>query len=122
MAKGARMTEHLGGRAEELTLLCGFLDWSRAVIVHKVEGLATDDAIRVMTPTGLSPLGVVAHLAAVEVAWFHETFVEPRSIRCGTTTGRSGFTRTTPPRRCSPNTEMRARGRANIVARGGVTR
>ena len=68
------MTEHLGGRAEELTLLSGFLDWNRAVIEHKVQGLATDDAKRVMTSTGLSPLGVVAHLAAVEVAWFDETF------------------------------------------------
>ena len=29
---------------------------------------------RVMTPTGLSPLGVVAHLASAEVGWFAETF------------------------------------------------
>jgi uncharacterized damage-inducible protein DinB len=68
------VTEHLGGRAEERALLSGFLDWNRAVIEHKVQGLATDDAKRLMTPTGLSPLGVVAHLAAVEVAWFDETF------------------------------------------------
>jgi len=35
-----------------------------------------------MTPTGLSVLGVVAHLAAVEVGWFAESFagepVDPR--------------------------------------------
>src|SRR6478736_2140328 len=68
------MTEHLGGRAEELTLLGGFLDWNRAVIERKVQDLATDDAKRIMTPTGLSPLGIVAHLAAVEVGWFDETF------------------------------------------------
>jgi uncharacterized damage-inducible protein DinB len=55
-------------------MLSGFLDWYRAVIEHKVEGLTFDDATRVMTPTGLSPLGVVAHLAAVEVGWFAETF------------------------------------------------
>jgi hypothetical protein len=55
-------------------MLSGFLDWYRSVVEHKVEGLALDDAVRVMTPTGLSPLGVVAHLSAVEVGWFEETF------------------------------------------------
>jgi uncharacterized damage-inducible protein DinB len=55
-------------------MLSGFLDWYRSVVEHKVEGLMLDDATRFMTPTGLSPLGVVAHLAAVEVAWFDETF------------------------------------------------
>jgi hypothetical protein len=68
------VTEHLGGRAEERALLSGFLDWNRAVIEHKVLGLDLDNATRVMTPTGLSPLGIVAHLAAAEVAWFDETF------------------------------------------------
>ncbi len=74
-------SDHLGGRAEERALLSGFLDWNRAVIEHKVEGLSWADASRVMTPTGLSPLGVVAHLASAEVGWFAETFagepVEP---------------------------------------------
>jgi hypothetical protein len=56
-------------------MLSGFLDWYRSVVEHKVEGLALDDATRIMTPTGLSPLGVVAHLSAVEIGWFDETFV-----------------------------------------------
>jgi uncharacterized damage-inducible protein DinB len=67
-------TDHLGGRAEEPALLAGFLDWYRSVVVHKVQGLSLEDAARVMTPTGMSPLGIVAHLAAVEVGWFAETF------------------------------------------------
>jgi hypothetical protein len=67
-------TEHLRARAEERLMLSGFLDWYRTVVEHKVEGLGREDATRVMTPTGLSPLGVVAHLAAVEVGWFLETF------------------------------------------------
>ena len=67
-------SDHLGGRAEERTLLSGFLDWNRAVVEHKVQGLTREDATRVMTPTGLSPLGVVAHLASAEVGWFAETF------------------------------------------------
>jgi hypothetical protein len=64
----------LGVRADERTRLAGFLDWQRALVVHKVEGLPTAEASTTMTPTGLSPLGIVAHLAAVEVGWFVETF------------------------------------------------
>jgi uncharacterized damage-inducible protein DinB len=67
-------TDPLGGRADDRTLLVGFLDWYRTVVEHKVQGLSIDDARRVMTPTGLSPLGIVAHLAAVEIGWFAETF------------------------------------------------
>jgi hypothetical protein len=67
-------TEDLGTRAEERSMLSGFLDWYRAVVEHKVGGLAREDATRVMTASGLSPLSIVAHLAAVEVAWFDETF------------------------------------------------
>jgi hypothetical protein len=44
------------------------------VIVDKVDGLSFEDATRVMTPTGLSPLGIVGHLAACELGWFVETF------------------------------------------------
>jgi hypothetical protein len=67
-------TDHLGARAEERAMLCGFLDWYRAVVERKVEGLTSEEATRIMTPTALSPLGVVAHLAAVEIGWFSETF------------------------------------------------
>jgi hypothetical protein len=76
------VSEHLGGRAEERVLLTGFLDWNRGVVVNKVRGLARADATRVMTPSGLSPLGVVAHLAAAETGWFAETFAgEPLDLR-----------------------------------------
>jgi hypothetical protein len=72
---GARVTsDHLGGRLDERGLLVGFNDWYRGVIVNKVDGLSLEDATRVMTPTGLSPLGIVAHLAACEVGWYVETF------------------------------------------------
>jgi uncharacterized damage-inducible protein DinB len=65
----------LGGRADERDMLNGFLGWYRVVVARKVEDLSQEDATRVMTPTGLSPLGVVAHLAAVEYGWFDETFL-----------------------------------------------
>jgi Protein of unknown function (DUF664) len=66
--------DDLGGQGDERTLLVGFLDWYRDVVVNKVGGLSTDAATTVMTASGLSPLGVVAHLSAVEVGWFAETF------------------------------------------------
>ena len=74
--------DELGARSEERELLVGFLDWYREVVERKVQGLSTEDASKVMTATGLSPLGVVAHLATVEIGWFAETFagepVDPR--------------------------------------------
>src|SRR5262249_54670923 len=72
--RGGANVADLGARSGERDMLSGFLDWYRSVIERKVEGLMFDDASREMTPTGLSPLGVVAHLAAAEVGWFMETF------------------------------------------------
>jgi len=68
------MEDSLGVRRGERETLEGFLDWYRAVVERKLEGLAPDDAKRVMTPTGMSPLGVLKHLGWVERGWFRETF------------------------------------------------
>src|SRR5687767_13590481 len=62
----------LGTRRDEHDTLVGFLDWYRAVIERKVEGLSLEDATRAFTPSGLSPLGVVQHLAYVERSWFRK--------------------------------------------------
>ena len=69
MADGA-----LGGQAGERELLTGFLDWYRAVVERKVEGLSLEQASRGFTPSGLSALGVVKHLAWVESHWFRRRF------------------------------------------------
>jgi uncharacterized damage-inducible protein DinB len=68
---------------DERALLTGFLDWYRAVATRKVEGLSLDDASRVMTPSGMSPLGVVKHLGWVERIWFQRTFAgeDPELLR-----------------------------------------
>jgi uncharacterized damage-inducible protein DinB len=58
----------------ERELLTGFLDWYRAVVENKVRDLSYEDATRVMTPTGLSPLGIVKHLGDVERRWFSLRF------------------------------------------------
>jgi hypothetical protein len=68
------MSDPLGVRSDERTTLVGTLDWYRGVVENKVIGLSNSDASRVMTGSGLSPLGVVKHLAWVERGWFGETF------------------------------------------------
>ena len=68
------MTDPLGVRRGERETLESFLDWFRAVIERKVDGLSLGDAKRVTTPTGMSALGVVKHLGWVERGWFRETF------------------------------------------------
>ena len=55
-------------------MLSGFLDWYRAVAIRKVEDLSLGDATRAMTPSGLSPLSIVQHLAWVECVWFRWRF------------------------------------------------
>lgn len=74
----ANTAADLGGQAGERDLLGGFLDWYRAVIENKVSGLTLEDAIRVMTPTGLSPLGIVKHLGDAEQSWFRRRFADER--------------------------------------------
>ena len=68
------MDDPLGARRDERETLEGSLDWYRAVVERKVDGLALDDAKREMTPTGMSALGVLKHLGWVERGWFRETF------------------------------------------------
>jgi len=65
----------LGLRRSERDTLTGSLDWYRAVVENKVDGLSLDQATSIMTPTGLSLLGVVNHLGWVERGWFRDIFV-----------------------------------------------
>ncbi len=50
-------------------MLEDFLTFYRAVVVRKVEGLPRDLAIRPATPSIMSALGIVKHLAWVERNW-----------------------------------------------------
>ena len=57
-----------GGERETLR---GFLDFQRATLAMKCEGLADDDLRRQsMPPSTLSLLGLVRHMAEVERNWF----------------------------------------------------
>jgi hypothetical protein len=64
----------LGGIGSEREVLTGFLDWYRGVVIAKVDDLPLEDAIATATPSGLSPLGIVKHLASVERTWFRWRF------------------------------------------------
>ncbi|MFE4970516.1 DinB family protein [Kitasatospora sp. NPDC056651] len=57
--------------ADERTTLAGFLDYQRATLAMKCEGL-TADQLRTpaLEPSGLTLLGLVRHIAEVERSWF----------------------------------------------------
>lgn len=59
---------------DERALLCAMVDYQRSVLLRKVGGLDEDDLRRTMTPSGLTLLGLVKHLAYVERYWFQEVF------------------------------------------------
>jgi uncharacterized damage-inducible protein DinB len=59
---------------DELAVLSGFLNFLREAIVIKATGLDDDDLRHPMTPSGVSLLGIVKHLAYVERWWFAHIF------------------------------------------------
>jgi uncharacterized damage-inducible protein DinB len=60
--------------------LIEYLQSARDAMVWKVEGLSEYDARRPMTPTGTNLLGLVKHLASVELGYFGDTFGRPSGI------------------------------------------
>jgi len=74
---GAVSTERIDPdpTADERNALRQWLDYHRATLVMKASGL--DDAqVRVtVTPSGMSLLGLVRHMADVERNWFRRTFI-----------------------------------------------
>jgi uncharacterized damage-inducible protein DinB len=56
---------------DEFTLLTGFLDYYRAVMVRKAEGLSRDQLAVRVGPSTLTIGGLIKHLALVEHSWFH---------------------------------------------------
>ena len=73
--------EFEGGRAgpaydaPEKEMLTGTLDYHRATIKWKLEGLSHEQATRPMTPSDTKLLGILKHLAYVERWWFQENFL-----------------------------------------------
>jgi hypothetical protein len=58
---------------DERATLIGYLDYHRATLLMKCDGLTGAQlALRSMPPSELSLIGLVRHLALVEQAWFQE--------------------------------------------------
>ena len=65
---------------DERTLLTQFLDYQRTVMLRKVGELDDASLRKVMTPTGLTLLGMLKHLAYVERWWFRVVFAGEQGI------------------------------------------
>jgi uncharacterized damage-inducible protein DinB len=59
---------------DEAGTLAGFLDFHRATLLWKLEGLDDEPLRRPMVPSGTSLLGLVKHLAYVERWWFQQVW------------------------------------------------
>ena len=54
-----------------------YLRWAREAVLWKLEGLSEYDLRRPMTSTGSNLLGLVKHLACVEIGYFSDTIGRP---------------------------------------------
>lgn len=54
-----------------------YLQRGRDALLWKLDGLSEYDVRRPMTPTGTNLLGLVKHVASVEIGYFGETFGRP---------------------------------------------
>jgi uncharacterized damage-inducible protein DinB len=60
---------------DERTMLTAFLDYLRDRMIAKLDGLDDEQARRSLVPSGTSLLGLLKHLAVVEMGWFRWSFV-----------------------------------------------
>jgi uncharacterized damage-inducible protein DinB len=58
-----------------------YLNQGREALVWKLDGLSEYDIRRPLTPTGTNLLGLVKHLAAMEIGYFGDTFGRPLADR-----------------------------------------
>ena len=66
--------EYPDPKGTERDLLNQYLDWYRAAILRKIDG-ASDEALRArIVPSQTTLLGIVKHLAYVEIWWFQIVF------------------------------------------------
>ena len=62
---------------DDKATLLGYLRNRRADLLAKLDGLGEYDARRPMTPTGTNLLGLVKHVASVQLGYFGEVFGRP---------------------------------------------
>lgn len=64
-------------------VLLHYLDVNRDAVLWKLEGLSDYDVRRPLTPTGTNLLGLVKHLAMVELGYFGEVFDRVPEVSVG---------------------------------------
>ena len=62
---------------DDKAILHGYLQRARDSLLLKVEGLSEYDSRRPLTPTATNLLGLVKHVASVQLGYFGETFDRP---------------------------------------------
>jgi uncharacterized damage-inducible protein DinB len=62
---------------DDLTTLTTYLQRAREAALWKLEGLSERDVRRPLTPTGSNLLGIVKHLASVDVGYLGDSFGNP---------------------------------------------
>jgi uncharacterized damage-inducible protein DinB len=61
--------------ADERDILEGFLEWYRATLIRKCEGLSPEQLVEQSAPpSNLSLLGLIRHMTEVERSWFRRRF------------------------------------------------
>lgn len=65
---------------DEKDLLAQFLDYHRATVHRKIDGVGDDDLRRPMGASTMSMLGIVKHLGYVELDWFQRDFLGQQEI------------------------------------------
>jgi uncharacterized damage-inducible protein DinB len=65
---------------EPKEVLVGYLQRGREAVLWKLEGLSEREVRRPMTGTGTNLLGLVKHLASVELGYFGDCFGRPSGI------------------------------------------
>lgn len=59
---------------DERTALAGMLDYYRAVLYRKLDGVSQAGALRTVGASNLTLMGLVKHMAIVEDSWFTDVF------------------------------------------------
>ena len=65
---------------DEKEILHRYLRLRRAELLAKLDGLGDYDVRRPLTPTGTNLLGLVKHVASVEIGYFGEVFGRPHGL------------------------------------------
>ena len=71
------MMKHMAAASDPKADLHHYLQIAREALLWKLEGLSDFDVRRPLTPTGTNLLGLVKHVASVELGYFGETFGRP---------------------------------------------